>query len=125
MPKDAKKRHDPARQFAVEAARLAANTRCHEVVLLDVRNLSPVTDYFLIASGTSSRQMRSVIDELAELAKTSGYSALSSDGYEGETWILLDCVDVIIHVFNDQARRYYDLDNLWGDAKKIEWEEKK
>jgi len=116
---------DPAvtRQFAVEVARMAASTRCHEVVVLDVRGLSPVTDFFVLASGTSARQMRTVAQDVEELAGARDYRPISSHGYEGETWILIDCVDVIVHVFNDDARRFYDLDNLWGDAPRVEWRE--
>jgi ribosome-associated protein len=90
--------------------------------VLELAGLSPVTDFFVLATGTSARQMRTVADELAELAEQRNYPALSSSGYEGESWILLDCVDVVIHIFNPEARSYYDLDSLWGDAKRVEWE---
>ena len=116
-------RTEAARAFAIEAARLAANTRCHEVVVLDVRGICPVADFFVIASGTSARQMRTVIDELQELGDARNYSPMARSGYEGETWMLLDCVDVLVHIFDDLARRYYDLDGLWGDAKRVEWQE--
>lgn len=86
-----------------------------------MRELSPVTDFFVIATGTSARQMRTVIDDLEELAEKLEYRAISRSGYESETWILIDFVDVIIHVFNDDSRRYYDLDNLWADAPRLEW----
>jgi ribosome-associated protein len=110
------------RQFAIDAARLAANTRCHNVVLLDVRGISPVTDYMVIASGTSARQMRSVCDELAEWAQEQrNVRALNSDGLEGENWMLIDFVDTVVHVFSDPARQFYDLDGLWGDAKHIDF----
>jgi len=110
------------RQFAIGAARLAANTRCHNVVLLDVRGISPVTDYMILATGTSSRQMRTVCDELAEWAQEQhGVRALNADGLEGESWMLIDFVDTVLHVFNEQARQFYDLDGLWGDAKRVEF----
>jgi ribosome-associated protein len=112
---------EAARAFAVDAARLAANTRCHNVVTLDVTDLSPVTDFFVIASGTSARQMRTVIDEIEEMAEGHGYRPMARSGYEGESWIVLDFVDVIVHVFNDEARHFYDLENLWGDARRVQW----
>jgi ribosome-associated protein len=90
-------------------------------VVLDVRGLSPITDYFVIATGTSARQMRTVLDDLCELGPTKGYAPVSSSGYEGETWLLCDMVDVVIHVFNQESRMYYDLDSLWGDAKRVDW----
>jgi ribosome-associated protein len=117
------RRADAARQFAVNAARHAANTRCSNVVVLDVSNLSPVCDFFVIATGTSARQMRTVADELSELGEQQNFAALSVSGYEGESWILVDCIDVVIHVFSSTSRQYYDLDNLWGDAKRVEWQQ--
>lgn len=111
---------EAARGFAVEAARLAQNTRCHAVTILDVSNLSPVTDFFVIASGTSARQMRTVADELSELGEQRGFKAYRTDGYESASWIVVDLVDVVVHLFSDEARRYYDLENLWGDAPTVE-----
>jgi ribosome-associated protein len=116
-------RSDVARKFAIDAARLVANTRCHNVVVLDVTGLSPVTDYFVLATGTSPRQMRSVCDELAEFGPTQDYPSLACSGTDGESWMLIDFVDVVVHVFSQEARQFYDLDGLWGDAKPVEWRE--
>jgi ribosome-associated protein len=110
-----------ARQFAIECARLVANTRCHNVVVLDVTGLSPVTDFFVLATGTSARQMKTVMQEVEELAQQRRVGCLGRSGYEGEMWMLCDMVDVLVHVFSQDARMYYDLDSLWGDAKKVEW----
>ena len=120
---DSKDQIAAARAFAIEAARLTANTRCHNVVVLDVGGLSPVCDFFVIATGTSPRQMRTVADELVELAETQKFKPLGETGLDSATWVLVDCVDVIIHLFNDESRHYYDLDNLWGDAKPVEWQD--
>jgi ribosome-associated protein len=121
---DQSARSAATRRFAVEAARLAANTRCHNVVVLDVSGLSPVCDYFVIATGTSPRQMRTVADDVIELAEAQRFPPLSESGRDGSgTWILVDCVDVIVHLFGEEARQYYDLDNLWGDAKRVEWQQ--
>jgi ribosome-associated protein len=116
-------RADAARAFAIEAARLAANTRCNNVVILDVRGLSPVTDYFILATGTSPRQMRTVIDEVSELGEQRNFEPFMTSGYEGEQWILVDFFDVVVHVFNQESRQFYDLDNLWGDARTVEWQQ--
>ena len=78
----------------------------------------------ILATGTSPRQMRTVCDELAEMAEGRGEHALSSEGVEagGESgWMLIDFVTVVVHVFSQDARSFYDLDSLWGDAKKVEW----
>jgi ribosome-associated protein len=109
-----------ARQFALDAARLAANTHCHDVIILDVSGVSPVCDYFVIATGTSSRQMRSVADEISELGRTQNFPSISTSGPNSDSWMLIDCVDVIIHLFSGTARSYYDLENLWGDAKRLD-----
>ena len=90
------------------------------MAVLDVRGLSPVCDYFVIASGTSARQMRTVADQIVELGEKRDITPIHTDGYEGESWVLVDFVDVIVHLFSDEARAYYDLDNLWGDAKRTE-----
>jgi len=93
------------------------------VAVLDLTRLWPVADYFVIATGSSQRQMRSVCDEIEELAAGRGLRAFSRSGYEGQTWIVLDFIDVVMHLFSPEARSYYDLDNLWGDAPKVALEQ--
>src|SRR5688500_3593505 len=116
---------DAVRQFAIDAARLTADTRCTNVNVLDVRGLSPVTDFLVIATGTSTRQMRTVCDDLAEWAGEKGEKALGCSGTDGESWMLIDFVDVVVHIFDAKSREFYDLDNLWGDAERVEWSEAK
>jgi ribosome-associated protein len=111
-----------ARQFAIDAAKTAADTRCTNVVVLDVRGQSPVTDYFVIGTGTSDRQMRAVADAVEEMAGPLGNRVINRS--VDEHWILIDFVDVVVHVFSDEARHFYDLESLWGEAKRVEWKEK-
>ena len=92
-------------------------------MVLDVAGISPVTDFFVLATGTSARQMKTVMDDLEELAEQRKVGCLGRSGYEGETWMLCDMVDVVVHVFSQDARMYYDLDSLWGDARRVEWRE--
>jgi ribosome-associated protein len=113
---------DVARQFALAAAKLVSDTRCHNVQVLDVREISTVTDYMVLATGTSARQMKSVADELEELGQTTGYGALSATGGGDSNWIAIDFFNVMVHLFDQEARMYYDLDGMWGDAPKVEWE---
>lgn len=82
-----------------------------------------MADYFVLANGTSARQMRTVCDQIVELGQQRGFKCFRCAGHEGETWIVADFVDVVIHLFSDDARQYYDLDNLWGDAKIVAWQE--
>jgi len=112
----------PARQLAIDAARMLADTRCHNVAVLDVSGLSPVTDFMVIATGTSPRQMRSAVDDVDEMAEPLGHRALSRSDDGAGNWILMDFVDVVVHVFNQDARAYYDLDSLWGDAQRVAWD---
>ncbi len=111
----------PAKQFAIEVARALADTRCHQVVVLDVTGISPITDFLVLSSGTSPRQMKSASDAAEELGDAVGYKTLSRV-LESSQWIVQDFVDVVVHVFSQDARYYYDLDNLWGDARSVEWE---
>jgi len=121
-PEPQNQRIAAAKQFAIDAAKLAQNTRCHSVVVMDVTGLSPVCDFFVIATGTSARQMRSVADDIVELSEARDFAPMSRSDTDSSTWILVDCVDVIVHIFSEDARHYYDLDNLWGDAKQVAWE---
>ena len=108
--------------FALAAAELAAERHCSNIVVLDLKGKSPATDYFVIATGTSDRQMRTVADEICEAAKKQGTQRFGRAGYEHARWILLDFVDVVIHIFDSEYRGYYDLELLWGDAKRLKWE---
>ncbi len=108
-------------QFAIEAARIADDNKSEDVVIMDLRGRSGVTDFFVICTGTSDRQMRAVSDLIVEYGRKVGEKPLSVTGYETARWILLDFVDVVVHVFTAQAREFYDLELLWGDAPRIEW----
>ena len=101
---------------------MLVDTRCHNVVVMDVSGLSPVTDYMIVATGTSPRQMRTACDDAEELGEPNGHRPLSRSEDATGTWILMDFVDVVVHVFSQEARMYYDLDGLWGDAPRVPWE---
>jgi ribosome-associated protein len=114
---------DPAqiRDLAIEAARMVSDDKCTDVLLLDVRDLSQVTDYIVIATGTSDRQMRSVLDHVEDLGKEKGFPAYRVSRDDRASWLLADFVDVVVHLFEPNARAHYDLEMLWGDAPKVEW----
>ncbi len=115
----AKKANKPAKAFALATAKVAAERHCTDIIVLDLRGISPATDYFVIATGTSNRQMRAVADEICEQARNQHMQRFGRAGYQQGRWILLDFVDVVIHIFDRQYREYYDLELLWGDAKKL------
>ena len=108
--------------FAVSAARLLIDRHCEDVLLLDVSTVSQVCDFVLIGTGTSDRQMKSVADELAELGKEAGLPAFRKSIDLGTTWIVTDHITVVTHLFEPQLRAYYDLEDLWSDAKCVEIE---
>ena len=108
-----------ARKFALAAAKLAAERHCTDIVVLDLRGKSPATDYFVILTGTSNRQMRSVCDEISAEARGMGFQRFGRAGYEQGRWILLDYINVVIHIFDNEYREYYDLELLWGDAERL------
>ena len=113
----------PPAQFAIEAARHFAATRCHNVVVLDMQGLCPITDYMVIGTGTSpppDEDGRATSSRRSPSPK--GHHKLSRSGDDSGQWIVIDFVDVVCHVFSPEGRMYYDLDNLWGDAKRVEWE---
>jgi ribosome-associated protein len=115
----AKRRNTSARSFALAAAKVADERRCSDIVVLDLKGKSPATDYFVIVTGTSDRQMRTVADEIREVARERSRQCFGSAGYEQGRWILLDFIDVVIHIFDAEYRDYYALELLWGDAKKL------
>ena len=115
----AKRQSSNGKKLALAAAKIAAERHCTEIVVLDLKGISPATDFFVIATGTSDRQMRTVADEISEAARELGFSRFGRAGYEKARWILLDFVDVVVHIFNSEYRDYYDLEMLWGDAKRL------
>jgi len=110
-----------AAQFAVEIARLAHDHKAEEVTVLDLRRLSQLTDYVVICTGTSDRQIRAVADRVREYSRKIGERPYGYCGYESANWVVLDYVDVVLHVFSGPYRTYYDLELLWGDAPHLEW----
>ncbi len=112
---------DEAREFACAAARVAAENRCEDLRVLDLRGLSGLTDYFVVGTGTSDRQMHAVLERIAEYARSIQRRVHKVADTKSATWILADYVDVMIHIFDAQHRAHYDLDGLWGDAPRVEW----
>lgn len=110
-----------APQFAIEIARVAHDNKSEDVTVFDLRGISPVTDFTVICTGTSDRQIRAVADRVVEYARKVGEHPYGYCGYESATWVVLDYVDVVLHVFARPYRTYYDLELLWGDAPRLDW----
>jgi ribosome-associated protein len=104
-------------ELALAAARTAAENRGRDVKVLDMRDLTADFDYFVLATGSSRRQLHAMSEEIDhKLEDELGDRRLGLEGYQDSRWILLDYGDVVIHLFDDEARRYYDLEQLWCDA---------
>jgi ribosome-associated protein len=114
-------RKDQARKLAILAARTAHHDNAGDIVVLDLRGISQVTEYFVICTGTSDRQMRTVADDIAQEAQTIGQRVWHVDGMESARWIVLDFVDVVVHIFDEAHRWYYDLELIWGEAPRVRW----
>jgi len=98
----------------------ADNKKAENIVILDVRKLSSVTDYFVIVSGTSEPHLRAIVEEItAQLREEHGVRPLRTDGSIHGAWVVLDFFDVIVHVMRADGRERYDLESLWGDAKRM------
>jgi ribosome-associated protein len=102
------------------AGELALERKAIDVIVLDLRGISTATDYFVIASGTSDIQVRSIAENVAEELKKDGHRPGHIEGKSGGTWVLLDYIDFVVHVFHGAARDFYQLENLWGDAPRVE-----
>jgi ribosome-associated protein len=107
--------------FAVGIALLMRDLKCEEVVVLNVQGLSQVTRYVIIGSGTSDRQMGTVGNQVIEYADEAGHPVFRVSPERSSSWIVVDFVDVIVHLFEPNTRAFYDLESLWIDAQRVPW----
>ncbi len=110
-------------EMAATAARAASEMFARDVIVVDLRGLVSYTDYFVIASAETERQTRRVAEEIIEKMIESGHRPRSKRIEEGTAWISLDFLDVVVHVFTDEARDYYRLESFWRSAPQTRWEE--
>jgi ribosome-associated protein len=109
-----------SRKLASLCRDLADNRKAEDIVILDVRELSSVTDYFVLASGTSEPHLRAIVDEITEkLRDEHQLRPRAVDGTLQAAWVVLDYFDVIVHVMRQDVRERYDLETLWGDAPRV------
>ena len=114
---------EESREAAVAAARSASAKQAEGVAILDVHGLIVITDYFVIASGETERQVRTIVEEVEKALRDLGRKPVRREGETEGRWVLLDYVDVVVHVFADEEREYYDLERLWRDAPRVDWTE--
>lgn len=106
-------------QLARSAVDAAADKKASDVLLLDIREVSTFADYFVICSGSNRRQIQAIADAIDEQLSTHGAVRLHREGDAETGWILLDFVDIIVHILGPKEREYYDLERLWSGAKTI------
>jgi ribosome-associated protein len=108
-----------ARKLALHCRELADNKKAENIVILDVRDISSITDYFVIATGTSEPHLRAIMDEITEKLRENFGLKPRADGGIQTSWVVLDYFDVIVHLMRTDVREHYDLEGLWSDAPKV------
>lgn len=111
-----------AEVLPIEIARLLGDLKCTDIVILDVRKLSEVQDFLVLATGTSERQIRAVAHQVKHLVEQRAQSVYRTSSDDQATWVVIDCVDLVVHLFEPNARGYYDLEAMWADAPQLPWQ---
>ncbi|WP_283432459.1 ribosome silencing factor [Neorhodopirellula lusitana] len=115
---------EEARKIATEAARVALENNGHDVLVLDISGQSAEFDFFVISTGTSRRQLHAISEQIDDaLEKGMGDRRMGIEGYQESSWIVLDYGSLVVHLFDETTREYYDLESLWADGKRIPLED--
>ena len=112
-----------SREKAILCAREAWRFKAFDLVLLDVSGLSSFADFFIVCSGRSSRQVQGIADNVESGLKSMGLKPIGTEGKREGHWVLMDYGDVIIHIFHEPVRYFYDLESLWSEAPSVEWKQ--
>ena len=105
---------------SILTAKAISSKKGLDIKLIEIGDISSLADYMVIATGTSSTHVKAIADEVEYQLDNAGISVSHIEGYRSNSWILLDYVDVIVHIFSDEAREFYDLERLWQDGKEID-----
>ena len=111
----------PAVERAAHCARVAEDNKARDVVVLDMRGITPLYDFFVIATGTSRRQLHTLAEEIDAAMHAEGDLRLGIEGYEASRWVVQDYGDIVVHLFDPETRAYYGLEDLWADAPRLDW----
>jgi ribosome-associated protein len=118
--------HDDSTRWAIEAARAADDKKGGDTVVLAVGEVLAITDHFVITHGTNPRQVRTLAEEVERrVAEEGGPKPLRIEGLDDLSWVLLDYGDFVVHVFAEEARRFYELERLWADVSTVDWREER
>ena len=110
----------PARELAETAARALDSKKGKEIRLIRIDKITTLAEYFVICTGSSNTQINALCDEVEKELTEKGEEPLHREGYRGGTWVLLDYGCVVVHVFNDEARKFYSLEHLWADGEEVD-----
>jgi ribosome-associated protein len=108
---------------AATCAHIAADRKANDVTVLNITGLCSFADYFVIATGRNARQLKAIASAISQMAGHNGLTRIGTEGAGGDTWILIDLGDVVVHLFSPEMRGLYDLELLWGDAGRVEWQD--
>lgn len=103
-------------------ARVAEENKARDILVLDMRGLTPLYDFFVLATGSSRRQIHAIAEEIDAALWAEGDTRLGIEGYQSSKWVVQDYGDVVVHVFDTDARGYYALEELWADAPRLDWQ---
>jgi ribosome-associated protein len=115
----ARKKAPPPTPFWLEAVRAAESKKATAIRVLDLKPVTSFADYFVLCNGANQRQIQAIADEIVRVLRDKGERPNSIEGYENAEWVLVDYGDMVVHVFSEQSRTYYDLDRLWRDAPEV------
>jgi ribosome-associated protein len=127
VPHHATERRDPRRaalalERAQACARIADDNRAKDILVLDLRQATPLVDFFVIITATARRQANAIASEIDQVMKKQGEAKLGLEGSEEGRWILIDYGDFVVHIFSPEYRAFYDLEEIWGDAPRLDWQ---
>jgi len=112
----------PSVERAALSARTARDHKARDIVVLDMRGLHPLYDYFVLCTGASRRQIHTLAEEIDDALRGVGDSRMGIEGYQASKWVVQDYGDFLVHVFDPDTRAYYSLEELWADAPRVDWE---
>ena len=113
----------PAKEAAIIAAKALDDKKAMKLTMLEVKGLTTLAEYMVICTGTSDTHLRALCDEVEKKMEEAGEKVWHREGYRGDTWIVMDFCGVIVHVFTEEMRKFYDLERLWGDAPMVDLSE--
>jgi ribosome-associated protein len=112
----------PALGRALRCAQVTADNKARDVLVLDMRGITPLYDFFVLATGTSRRQIHTIAEEIDAALAAEGEVRLGIEGYEASKWVVQDYGDIVVHLFDPETRSFYALEDLWADAPHLDWE---